>query len=141
MMTVNTPFECHRQAWGFTLLEVLVALGVMALVMVTLFRMHGSTLTLAGAGRFEAVIPQAVSRILASVEKDRSAPDRMPEAFETAFSGLSWTCELEDAALESPVDVLPAQSERFKKIRVTITGSGKSFELVTWRYFSETPDG
>jgi hypothetical protein len=78
---------------------------------------------------------------MASVEAGRSAPDRMPEVLERAFSRLSWTCDLEDAAFESPVDILPAQSEKFKKIRVTITGSGKTFELVTWRYFSETPDG
>ena len=140
-MTVNMHSECHRQTRGFTLLEVLVAMGVMALVMVTLFRMHGSTLTLAGAGRFTSMIPQAGSRIMASAAAGRSVPDRMPEEFETAFSGLSWTCELEDAAFESPVDILPAQSEKFKKIRVTITGSGKSFEVITWRYFSETPDG
>jgi prepilin-type N-terminal cleavage/methylation domain-containing protein len=139
-MTVFTAFKYHLRAQGFSLLEVLVAMGVMALVLVTLFRMHGSTLTLAGAGRFQAMIPPAVSQVLASVEVTCAAPDRMSEPFEAAFKGLSWTCVLEDAEFEEPLDILSQQSERFKKIQVTVTGLGRSHTIVTWRYFNEMPD-
>jgi len=141
LMTVNMPFEDRGKSQGFTLLEVLVAMGIMALVLVTLFRMHGGTLKLAGGGRFQAMIPLAVSQIIASAEAGQTAPDRMPEPFEEVFRGLSWSCGLEDAAFEEPVEILPAQSDRFKKIRVTVTGPGNPYTLVTWRYFSETPDG
>jgi prepilin-type N-terminal cleavage/methylation domain-containing protein len=136
-----TAYRCGKKKIrdnGFSLLEVLVAMGVMALVLVTLFQMHGSTIKLAAAGRFNAMIPPAVNQILAVAETDRSAPERMPEPFDSAYEGLSWTCVMEADAFDAPFDIVPAHLQRFKKIVVTVTGSGGTCTVTTWRYVNDT---
>ena len=66
----------HRKArlkfpgnsFGFTLLEVMVALAVMAIVLVSVYRMHSQSLTMNTAARFYTLAPMLAQGKMAEQE-------------------------------------------------------------------------
>lgn len=140
MMTAcNHTIKTDR---GFTLLEILVAMAVMAVVLVTLLQLQSGTIRLAGAGKFTGTVPLLAARQLAVLSGDPSVFSCPPDSSGLEYGGLEWTCSVEDAVFEGPVTLSDQQADRLKKIRFTITapGSGRSYSLTTWRYRVESDD-
>ena len=54
-------------ASGFTLLEVMVAMAIMAIVLVSVYRMHSQTLTMNSASRFYTLAPLLAQSKLAQL--------------------------------------------------------------------------
>jgi type II secretion system protein I len=86
---------------GFTLLEVLVALGILAIVLVSVYRLHSQTIQMAMETRFAVQAPLLARSALARYE---SAPQ--PELAATEgdfgrdFPGYAWKIAAE--AVSSP---------------------------------------
>ena len=140
MMTArNLPGKSDR---GFTLLEVLVAMAIMALTLLTLLLMHSGTIQLAGAGIFTGNIPMLVQRVLAEQMADSSGFNQGAGSFGPEFQGLEWTCTTEDVTWEDPASLSDQQLDRLKKIKIEISAPGKdrSWSITTWRYLVETDD-
>lgn len=137
MMTVFRFFK--KPARGFTLLEVLVAMVVMAVVLVTLLEMQSGTIRLAGAGRFSGMVLFLAGSQLATLTGDHTAPAYLSGDFGPDYPGLQWTWTLEDAVFEEPVTLEDLSPGRLKKIRLEIAspGTGRSHTLTTWRYLVE----
>ena len=127
---------------GFTLLEVLVAMVVMAVTLVTLLHLQSSTVQLAGAGRFTHMVPILARGLLADQVADPSGFTHQSGKFGPEFAGLEWTYVMEDAALNDSVMISDQQLNRLKKIQITISasGTGRTYSLTTWRYLVETDD-
>ncbi|MCU0593194.1 MAG: prepilin-type N-terminal cleavage/methylation domain-containing protein, partial [Desulfobacterales bacterium] len=54
----DSPGErLRRSPQGFTLLEVMVALGIMAIVLVSVYRLHSQTLAMSVESRFYTQAP------------------------------------------------------------------------------------
>jgi len=53
----NPPLRHLKFSLGFTLLEVMVALAVMSIVLVSVYRMHSQSLTMNTAARFYTLAP------------------------------------------------------------------------------------
>jgi prepilin-type N-terminal cleavage/methylation domain-containing protein len=125
-----------KQDQGFTLLEVLVAMVVMAVVVVTLLQMQSGTLRLAGAGRFTGMVPFLADRQLAALAASPTDATFLTGDFGPEYPGLEWTCTLEDAVFEDPVLGMDPSPGRFRKIQLQIasSGTGRSHTLTTWRY-------
>lgn len=140
MMTVDR--HPANQARGFTLLEVLVAMVVMALVMVTLLEMQSGTLRLAGAGKFTGMVPILADRQLAALSGVPVDETYLSGDFGPEYPGLEWTCTLEDAVFDDPLFRMDPSPGRFRKIRLQIgsAGTGRSHTLTTWRYLVEPDD-
>jgi general secretion pathway protein I len=140
-----TAFRSHIplvNTKGFTLLEIMVSIGVLALVMVTLFRLQSSTITLAGLGKFNSSAPFLARRQLAALELELGDPVDLSGDFGDDFQGYEWSCSIEDAEFEEPAIISGHSMENFKKINLKITGPNKdrTYEITTWRYLIEKED-
>ncbi len=127
---------------GFTLLEVLVAMVIMAVTLLTLLLLHSGTIRLAGAARFTGSIPILAESVLADQMADSSGFTRASGRFGPEFDGLEWTCTVMDITWEDPVNLSDQQLDRLKKIEIEIfaPNTGRSWSMTTWRYRVEADD-
>ena len=91
-----------RQPVGFTLLEVMVAMAIMAIVLVSVYRMHSQTLTMNTANRFYTQAPLLAQSKMAQLESGGTeiiAGDSGD--FGEEFPGYRWNVTVEDVSSEA----------------------------------------
>jgi general secretion pathway protein I len=102
---------------GFTLLEVLIALAIMAIVLGSVYRMHSQTLTMEAANRFYTHAPLLAQSIMAQLEASSSEIVSGDSGdFGDEFPGYSWSVTTEDVSAEA----LGEDAEDLKRIDVTV---------------------
>ncbi|MEE4261663.1 MAG: prepilin-type N-terminal cleavage/methylation domain-containing protein [Desulfobacteraceae bacterium] len=87
---------------GFTLLEVMVAMSIMAIVLVSVYRMHSQTLTMNTANKFYTQAPLLAQSKLVQLETGSSeiiAGDSGD--FGEKFPGYSWNVTVEEVSSEA----------------------------------------
>ncbi len=98
--TLSFKFRALANCSGFTLLEVMVALSVISIVLVSVLRMQGQTISMNEDFRFYTTAPQLAGLKMAGA---RLAPDGLPTAdsgnFGDEFRGCSWDIRTEDLAI------------------------------------------
>jgi type II secretion system protein I len=137
------------RAGGFTLLEVLVALGVLALVLTAVFRLFGS-----GARAVDHVRGEVQLALVAESLLERTRLDLDPA--KGALSGrlpdgIDWRIEREPyvepaaAPVPPPPDAAPAAPEEARRSasagRETAAGGGEAFTLWRVRVIVEADGG
>jgi general secretion pathway protein I len=106
-----------RTKSGFTLLEVLIALAIMALVLAAVYRMHSQTLSMTTANRFYTLAPMLAQGKMAQLEATSSDVISGDSGdFGEKFPGYSWTVTAEDFSSEALGEV----AEDLKRIDVTV---------------------
>jgi general secretion pathway protein I len=123
-------------AFGFTLLEVMVALAVMSIVLVSVYRMHSQSLTMNAAARFYTLAPLLAQNKIAELEM--LSADGFPEDsgdFGEQYPGYSWRTSLVDVSSE----VLGEVANDLKQIDLTISFNDDQFShsLRTYRFQRE----
>jgi general secretion pathway protein I len=87
---------------GFTLLEVMVAMAIMAIVLVSVYRMHTQTLTMNTAARFYTQAPMLAQSKLAQLEADPSNIITGDSGdFGDKFPGYSWSITTDEVSSEA----------------------------------------
>ena len=92
----------QHQATGFTLLEVMVAMAIMSIVLVSVYRMHSQTLAMNTANRFYTQAPMLAQSKLAQLATESSdiiAGDAGD--FGDKFPGYSWNVTVEEVSSEA----------------------------------------
>jgi general secretion pathway protein I len=142
MTAGNQPLITSFDRKGFTLLEVMVSIMVLAVVLVTLFRLHAGTIRLTENRKIAAVMPLVAQYQLSRLEAEKPEPGSLSGSFPDEMDGFEWSCMVENAEFTDPVELSDAQSERLKKITLEITapGSDRSWLITTWRYLVEDDD-
>ncbi|UCD56585.1 MAG: type II secretion system minor pseudopilin GspI [Candidatus Hydrogenedentota bacterium] len=111
----------HRSNRGFTLLEVIVALGIIATALVTLLGTHLMSLNLAQKHREQTLATllarQKMEEIM-TIPFDSLATDS--GEFGSAYPNYEWKLDVEDT-----------DTENLKKIRIVIKLPDEEFELET----------
>ena len=103
-MTSKLQSRVHRRltASGFTLLEVMVAMAIMAIVLVSVYRMHAQTLTMNTAARFYTQAPMLAQSKLAQLELDSSGITATDSGdFGDKFPGYTWRISTAEVASEA----------------------------------------
>ncbi len=103
---------------GFTLLEVMVAMAIMAIVLVSVYRMHAQTLAMTAATRFYTQAPLLAAGKLAQMEVNASEIiDGMSGDFGEAFAGYRYSVSTSDATVEA----LGETGRDLKRIDITVS--------------------
>lgn len=120
----NTPLRHFKNSFGFTLLEVMVALAVMSIVLVSVYRMHSQSLTMNTAARFYTLAPMLAQGKMAELEALFSGAFAQDSGdFGEQFPGYSWTASTADVSAE----ILGEVAEDLKKIDVSVSLNENQF--------------
>ncbi|WP_319409243.1 prepilin-type N-terminal cleavage/methylation domain-containing protein [uncultured Desulfosarcina sp.] len=130
------PIRKGSPEYGFTLMEVMVALSVVAIALMAIYRMHTQTLFMDARGRFDTEATLLMGQKLADLEtiklEDFSGDNG---DFGNAHPGYAWRIQTEDVSS----DLLKKDGPTLKRITVTITFNGEEsvFNLTTYRHLYE----
>ncbi|MDM8550445.1 prepilin-type N-terminal cleavage/methylation domain-containing protein [Desulfobacterales bacterium HSG2] len=111
------PETGNRKPEAFTLLEVMVAVSIMAIVLIAVYRMQAQTIAMSNASRFYTTAPLLAQSkiaelgIISSVELGGGSGD-----FGEDFPGYTWNLEIEE--MES--EVLGNLAKDLKRIDVSV---------------------
>ncbi len=125
-----------RISFGFTLLEVMVALAVMSIVLVSVYRMHSQSLTMNTAARFYTQAPMLAQSKMAELETLSSSA--FPEDsgdFGEEFPGYGWKASI----VEVTSEILGEVAEDLKRVDITVSLNENQFvySLRTYRFQRE----
>ena len=125
-----------RTLSGFTLLEVMIALAVMSIVLVSVYRMHSQSLSMNTAARFYTLAPLLAQNKMAELETLSS--DGFPNDsgdFGEQYPGYSWQTSITDVSSE----VLGEVANDLKRIDLTVSYNNNQFShsLRTYRFQRE----
>lgn len=112
------------------MLEVMVALAIMAIVLVAVFRMHAQTLSMAAAARFQTEAPLLAQLKMAQIESSSDPLGSDSGDFGEDFAGYRWTVEVADVVSEALGEV----SGDLKRIDLTVSSDAGTFEVRTYRF-------
>ncbi|MFH2092693.1 MAG: prepilin-type N-terminal cleavage/methylation domain-containing protein [Pseudomonadota bacterium] len=121
---------------GFTLIEVMVSMTIIAIVMVSLFRMQSGAIDLAGADRFQNITVFLAKKKLAQIEPVFGEKTEETGRFEEPNSDYQWSYMVTDVDFQESRIVLNKDSGQFKKIEVEIREhqGSRAYHVTTFRY-------
>jgi general secretion pathway protein I len=124
-----------RRSKGFTLLEVLVALAILAIALISIFKLQGQTFRMSAKARFLTVAPHLAQAKLAEIETQDFDDIRDGSgAFSGDRSDYDWTVAVE----EVPTDLIADKNYHLVRINVTISQTdGDSYQLRTYRFYAQ----
>ena len=128
----RSPFAAREK--GFTLMEVMVAVAVVAIALMAIYRMHTQTLFMDTLGRFDTVATLLARQKLADVDAG-DLNDLIDDSgdFGADYPGFAW--KLQSEAVVS--DLLKDDGPILKRITVTIDAGDNAFSLTTYRHVYE----
>ena len=130
-----SPRRHHRQA-GFTLMEVMVALSVVAIALLAIYRMHSQTLFMNERGRFDTIAAMLAREKLADIDSGALADLTSDSGdFGGDHPGYAWRIDTETVVS----DLLKDDGPLLKRISLTVSFNADEavFNLVTYRSLYE----
>ena len=132
----QTGVDNRQTAAGFTLLEVMVAMAIMAIVLVSVYRMQSQTLTMNTAARFYTQAPMLAQSKLAQLESDSSeivAGDSGD--FGDKFPGYTWSISTDEVSSEALGEI----AADLKRIDMTVSFNRDEYvyNARTYRFMRE----
>lgn len=130
---VETGSPMNRR--GFTLLEVMVAMAILAIALTGVYRLQSQTMVMSAKARFYSVAPLLAQAKLSEIERtDLSNIGSDSGNFGAQYPGYSWSLE----ATPAPMDVLENISYNMLRIDLTIALNDEaSYALRTYRFHKE----
>jgi len=123
---------------GFTLLEVMVAMAIIAIALTAVLRLQSQSLSLASEARFYTTAPLLAQSRMASIMA--TAPEELRSDsgnFGEDFSDYKWSSTIEDLTIEEPQDFLSL----IKRIDLYVIWNDSEYfkyNLTFYRYIPET---
>jgi general secretion pathway protein I len=121
---------------GFTLLEIMVALSIIAIVLVSVYKMQAQTISMNYAARFYATAPLLAQLKIAEVEIENPGEQTDDSGdFGDEFPGYRWNVIIKDIESEPLGNI----AENLKQINVNISFNTDEFtySLRTYRFLQD----
>ena len=137
-VTSEQPTEVDNRptAFGFTLLEVMVAMAIMAIVLVSVYRMHSQTLTMNAAVRFYTQAPLLAQGKLAQLEAASSEMVAGDSGdFGDKFPGYTWNISTDEISSEA-LGEIAADLKRID-MKVSFNSDEYVYNVRTYRFIRE----
>lgn len=120
---------------GFTLLEVMVALAVLATTLTVVYQLHGQTMMISSNARFYNLAPMLAQAKLSELE--RSPYNELAESsgeFGEDYPGFQWSVRIEDVT----TDLLEAKPYHFTRIEIVVSNNDENtYNLRTYRFYAD----
>ncbi len=126
-----SPESDNKEA--FTLLEVMIAVSIIAIALVALFGSQARSLSNATEAHFNIVAPMLASGKLAELEAGKNAPGNDEGDFGDEFPGYSWKIQTESATFDSP-EALAKLEKPLQKVELTVLWSETKFSYLLTYY-------
>ena len=125
-------FVC-RSSCGFTLLEVMICLSIIAIALMAVYGNYSHTIAMNADQQFNTTAPLLAARVVADYE-NRSTIDLIDESgnFGPEFDNYAWAVEVESIASESLGSI--AEDLHSFNITVSFNDSDKVFQCKTVRF-------
>jgi general secretion pathway protein I len=132
----QTGVGYQQTAPGFTLLEVMVAMAIMAIVLVSVYRMQAQTLTMNTAARFYTQAPMLAQSKLAQLEANSSGIIVGDSGdFGDKFPGYTWSISTEEVSSEA-LGEIAADLKRID-MKVSFNSDEYVYDVRTYRFMRE----
>ncbi len=124
------------QKTGFTLLEIMVAISIIAIVFMSVFKMHAQTISMTASTRLYAIAPILAKNRLA--EFLSQSPDELSDDsgdFGDDYAGYGWKIAVEDVESED----LGTDTGHLKRIDVIISVNNEenTYRLRAYRFVTD----
>ena len=131
----------ERMDGGFTLLEVMVAMAIIAIALTAVLGSQSQSVSLASEAKFSTTAALLAQNKLAETEWGNQLDLTSNSGdFEDDFPGYTWQVTVEDARMDLPENV----SNHLKEITVIISWGEEGvyrYQLKAYRFIPETPVG
>ena len=118
---------------GFTLLEVMVALAILATTLTVIYQLHGQTMMISSSARFYNLAPMLAQARLSELEQGTYT--QLAESsgdFGEDYPGFQWSVQIEDIAS----DLITANKYHFTHIEIVVSNDdGSTYNLRTYRFY------
>jgi general secretion pathway protein I len=136
MKADQTAAQRSQSQRGFTLLEIMVALSILAIVLVSVYRLHAQTVSMNNEVRFYATAPMLAQLKMAEIESEN--PEDMRDGsgdFGDEFPDYRWNMVID--AVESTA--LGNIAKDLKKIDLLISANNDKFtySLRAYKYLKD----
>jgi len=136
-MTVKqTAAQSLQPQKGFTLLEVMVALSIIAIVLVSVYKMHAQTVSMNNEVRFYATAPMLAQRKMAEIESE-SLKDLGDDSgdFGDEFPDYRWNIVIDDVESTTLGNI----AKNLKKVDLLISFNNDEFtySLRNYKYLKD----
>lgn len=122
---------------GFTLLEVMVALGIMAIVLMSVYRLQSQTVAMSIESRFTTQAPLLARSALARFEKSTERRFTSGQGdFGREYPGYQWKITVEDAP-SATLGVDISRDMKRIEVLVTLNNGEHSYGFRTYRFMRE----
>ena len=120
---------------GFTLLEVMISISIIAFIFVSVFRMQSSTINLALANKFNSIAPVLAEKLLNEVVRDLAKWSQFEGDFGEDFPGIQWRMEISHLEFDMDDFIDKENMAKFKKIQIEIfnLSGSNDYKVTTWR--------
>jgi general secretion pathway protein I len=128
-------YRIKRLADGFTLIEVLVALAIVTIALISVYHLQAQTVRMSADARFYTLAPLLAQSKLAEIEQQglKHAADGSGD-FGTTYPGYTWTVQVE----EVHSDLIKDDQHHLTRIDLTVTKNDEmNFKLRTYRFYAD----
>ncbi|MFH2124261.1 MAG: prepilin-type N-terminal cleavage/methylation domain-containing protein [Pseudomonadota bacterium] len=105
---------------GFTLLEVMIAISLLAIALTTLFGSQSQSVSLGGTVKFNTLAPLLAQMKLAEFSTNAESPSSDSGDFGDEFPGYQWEMETEDVTLEIS-ELLSTLADTLQLLTLTVS--------------------
>jgi prepilin-type N-terminal cleavage/methylation domain-containing protein len=125
---------CPAAADGFSLLEVMIALGILAIILLSVYRLHSQTIAMSLESRFMTQAPLLARSALALWEDPARTPSSTDEGdFGREFPGYRWRITTEEVSAPTLGAEIARDLKRID-VRVSLNEGDFTYGFRTYRF-------
>ncbi len=144
MMAILTNYRIHSalrlpSSSGFTLLEVMIAVAILAITLTVLFGSQSQSLSLAAEAKFNTHATFLMQEKLAELESKQLELYNDEGDFGEAYPGFRWKIEIDDLYLTEP-EILADMERPFQQVTLTILWGNGPYSHTIAYYLQESSE-